>query len=132
MELAGDEPGVILDLDDLELALGRPLSIEVAPRSQIEAILERGIADGSIAPCDVRMTGNAIMGALNWIPKWHHGDEAVARRLDQFTAFGRSSIRCNLGRVIRRRRQQVAIRARPTASESIIHRGKSTLTRLCS
>lgn len=46
-----------------------------------EAILHRGIEDGSIAPCDVRMTGNAIMGALNWIPKWFHGDEATAARL---------------------------------------------------
>ena len=46
-----------------------------------EALLERGIADGSIAPCDVRMTGNAIMGSLNWIPKWFHGDPAVAARI---------------------------------------------------
>ncbi len=56
-----------------------------AHSKRFEAILERGIADGSIAPCDVRMTGNAIMGALNWIPKWFHGDEKVAARLlDQF------------------------------------------------
>jgi AcrR family transcriptional regulator len=53
--------------------------------AKFEAILERGIADGSIAPCDVRMTGNAIMGAINWIPKWFHGDKKAARRiLDQF------------------------------------------------
>ena len=43
-----------------------------------EAILERGIADGSVAPCDVRMTGNAIMGSINWIPKWFHGDASMA------------------------------------------------------
>ena len=50
-----------------------------------EALLERGIADGSIAPCDVRMTGNAIMGSLNWIPKWFHGDPAVAAKIiDEF------------------------------------------------
>ena len=46
-----------------------------------EALLERGIGDGSIAPCDVRMTGNAIMGSLNWIPKWFHGDAAVAEKI---------------------------------------------------
>jgi AcrR family transcriptional regulator len=46
-----------------------------------EALLERGIADGSIGPCDVRMTGNAIMGSLNWIPKWFHGDPAVAEKI---------------------------------------------------
>ncbi|MCB1844403.1 MAG: TetR family transcriptional regulator [Halioglobus sp.] len=43
-----------------------------------EQIIARGIADGSIAGCDVRMTGNAIMGAINWIPKWFHGSSAVA------------------------------------------------------
>ena len=53
--------------------------------SNFEAILQRGIADGSIGPCDVRMTGNAIMGSINWIPKWFHGDAKVARRiLDEF------------------------------------------------
>lgn len=48
-----------------------------------EALLERGIKDGSIAPCDVRMTGNAIMGSLNWIPKWFHGDPAVGRKIQE-------------------------------------------------
>ena len=45
--------------------------------SGFEAMLERGNADGSIAPCNVRMTGNAIMGSINWIPKWYHGDDAM-------------------------------------------------------
>ena len=42
-----------------------------------EAMLKRGIVDGSIAECNVRMTGNAIMGSINWIPKWYHGDERM-------------------------------------------------------
>jgi AcrR family transcriptional regulator len=46
-----------------------------------EAILQTGIADGSIGNCDVRMTGNAIMGAINWIPKWYHGDGKTAKSL---------------------------------------------------
>ena len=46
-----------------------------------EELIEEGIADGSIAPCDVRMTGNAIMGAINWIPKWYHGDVTVAEKV---------------------------------------------------
>ncbi|MDH3747411.1 MAG: TetR/AcrR family transcriptional regulator [Gammaproteobacteria bacterium] len=46
-----------------------------------EALIEEGIADDSIKDCDVRMTGNAIMGSVNWIPKWYHGDPAVARRI---------------------------------------------------
>jgi AcrR family transcriptional regulator len=46
-----------------------------------ESILERGIADGSIDPCDVRMTGNAIMGSINWIPKWFHGKAGMAAEI---------------------------------------------------
>lgn len=46
-----------------------------------EDILSTGIRDGSIAPCDVRMTGNAVMGAINWIPKWFHGDAAKAQQV---------------------------------------------------
>ena len=46
-----------------------------------EEILAIGIEDGSIAPCDLRMTGNAIMGAINWIPKWYHGNRAMAETI---------------------------------------------------
>ena len=42
--------------------------------ARFEDILKAGIEDGSIATRDVRMTGNAIMGSINWIPKWYHGD----------------------------------------------------------
>ena len=49
--------------------------------SSFEEMLERGIRDGSIAACDVRMTGNAIMGSINWIPKWYHGDETMAQQI---------------------------------------------------
>ena len=57
------------------------LALSRSHSRNFEAILERGIGDGSIAACDVRMTGNAIMGALNWIPKWWHGDAEAARRI---------------------------------------------------
>ena len=57
--------------------------LEISRRhsTRFERILEQGIEDGSIAPCDVRMTGNAIMGALNWVPKWFHGDATVATQV---------------------------------------------------
>jgi len=57
------------------LALSRRHSLN------FEAVLEAGIQDGSIAKCNVRMTGNAIMGSINWIPKWYHGDPDQARTL---------------------------------------------------
>ncbi len=49
--------------------------------AKFEGMLKTGIADGSVAPCDVRMTGNAIMGSINWIPKWFHGDAAMGRTI---------------------------------------------------
>jgi AcrR family transcriptional regulator len=59
-----------------------------------EALLERGIQDGSIASCDVRMTGNAIMGSLNWIPKWFHGDPAMATTIvEEFPRILTSGLR---------------------------------------
>lgn len=59
----------------------RILDISRRHGARFEEILQQGIDDGSIAPCDVRMTGNAIMGALNWVPKWFHGDAAVAAKV---------------------------------------------------
>ena len=48
---------------------------------EFERILKQGIEDGSIGQCDVRMTGNVIMGAINWIPKWFHGEPATAEKV---------------------------------------------------
>lgn len=36
--------------------------------------IRRGIADGSIKPCDVKLTAFAILGALNWIGHWYKPD----------------------------------------------------------
>lgn len=36
--------------------------------------IEQGIADGSIKPCDVKLTTFAILGALNWIGHWYKPD----------------------------------------------------------
>jgi len=36
----------------------------------IRQILEEGIADGSFAPHDVKLRSFAMLGAVNWIPRW--------------------------------------------------------------
>ena len=59
----------------------RILDISRRHSARFEGVLERGIEDGSIAPCDVRMTGNAIMGALNWVPKWFRGEAHTATQV---------------------------------------------------
>ena len=57
------------------------LELSRSHSSRFEALLKTGIEDGSIAPCDVRMTGNSIMGSINWIPKWFHGDIDMAEKI---------------------------------------------------
>jgi AcrR family transcriptional regulator len=61
------------------------LTLSRAHSKRFEELLNVAIEDGSIVKNDVRMTGNAIMGSLNWIPKWFHGDQRAARLLvDEF------------------------------------------------
>lgn len=60
------------------------LALSRSHSRDFEAILSAGIEDGSIAECDVRMTGNAIMGAINWIPKWFHGGDGAAEVVATF------------------------------------------------
>lgn len=57
------------------------LAVSREHSARFEDILNAGIADGSMNIRDVRMTGNAIMGAINWIPKWYHGDAKTAKSL---------------------------------------------------
>jgi AcrR family transcriptional regulator len=82
--MVGDEGPVAImsEIPSLKRAHRNEI-LEVSRRHSagFELTLERGIEDGSIAPCDVRMTGNAIMGSINWIPKWYHGKANMATRI---------------------------------------------------
>ena len=40
----------------------------------LREILRRGVADGSIAPCDPKITAMFFFGALNWFPYWYRQD----------------------------------------------------------
>ena len=56
--------------------LSPPSAAEIrARKSEIDrtlrALIADGIADGSIAPVDVKMSAFAIAGALNWPARWH-------------------------------------------------------------
>jgi TetR/AcrR family transcriptional regulator len=44
-------------------------------------LVREGVADGSIVPCDPKLVVFAMLGALNWIPKWfrHDGDWSSAQ-----------------------------------------------------
>jgi hypothetical protein len=44
----------------------------------LRSLIRKGIADGSIAPCDPKMTAFALAGALNWIAFWHRSESSPA------------------------------------------------------
>jgi AcrR family transcriptional regulator len=43
----------------------------------IRRLLAEGIRDGSIAPCDPKMTAFALAGALNWIAQWYRENQPM-------------------------------------------------------
>jgi len=44
----------------------------------IRRLLREGIQDGSIHPCDPKMTAFALAGALNWIAHWYRESQAMS------------------------------------------------------
>jgi AcrR family transcriptional regulator len=50
---------------------------------EFRALIEQGIAEGSLAPCDAKLAAFAIAGAVNWICMWYqpagtHTPEEIA------------------------------------------------------
>jgi AcrR family transcriptional regulator len=54
----------------------RALKVEID--QGIRRLLKDGQKDGSIAPCDAKMTAFALAGALNWIPHWYREKQAMS------------------------------------------------------
>ena len=44
----------------------------------LRTLIRAGVEDGSIRPCDEKMTAFALAGALNWIAHWYRSDEQLA------------------------------------------------------
>ena len=78
-----------LELENRGLVRKGSKSIEIILRD----MLRRGIADGSIEPCDPKISAKFMFGALNWIPYWYTTDgeldvEALADRAIEFVMRG--------------------------------------------
>jgi hypothetical protein len=43
----------------------------------IRRLIREGVQDGSIQPCDPKMTAFALAGALNWIAHWYREDRSL-------------------------------------------------------
>jgi len=55
----------------------------------IRRLLRDGMDDGSIEPCDPKITAFALAGALNWIAHWYRADQplSAAEIADVFVRF---------------------------------------------
>jgi len=60
-----------------------------AYESQLREIIARGIAEEVFVPCDPRVIGFAILGAMNWIPKWYlpEGSRTGKEIADAFSSY---------------------------------------------
>jgi AcrR family transcriptional regulator len=69
---------VIAEHQDLSPSMSshiRALKVEID--QGIRRLLRDGVKDGSIQPCDVKMTAFALAGALNWIAHWFRADKSM-------------------------------------------------------
>jgi hypothetical protein len=44
----------------------------------LRRLIREGVADGSIRPCDPKMTAFALAGSLNWIAHWHRDSAGLS------------------------------------------------------
>lgn len=42
--------------------------------SRVRAIIAQGLRDGSIRPCEPKLASFTVLGAANWVTKWHRPD----------------------------------------------------------
>src|SRR5499425_2851365 len=63
---------------DLSPAMSRHIkSLKSEVDQGIRRLIREGMQDGSIQPCDPKMTAFAVAGALNWIAHWYREDQSL-------------------------------------------------------
>ncbi|HLA72350.1 MAG TPA: TetR/AcrR family transcriptional regulator [Steroidobacteraceae bacterium] len=75
--IVGDFGWCMLRAEDQHL--GAPMSrriklLKAGIDRRMRALIDAGVADGSIRACDTRMTAFALAGALNWMGHWYRED----------------------------------------------------------
>src|SRR3546814_11317208 len=63
---------------DLENAPAERLGAYISKRDEFEHgvrdLIQLGVEEGSFECPDPRIAGFAILGSINWIPRWYHAD----------------------------------------------------------
>jgi AcrR family transcriptional regulator len=92
---------VIAEHQDLSPSMSRHIrALKVEIDQGIRRLLREGVKDGSVQPCDVKMTAFAIAGALNWIAHWYRADKAMTpvQIADAFVTIFEEGLRPRAGR----------------------------------
>jgi len=72
--ISDDFGRAVIRLDDRELSKPARKAIRARNRAidhRLRAIIDGGIADGSIAPCDPKIAAFILAGAVNWMASWY-------------------------------------------------------------
>ena len=78
--IVGDFGWCMLRAEDQHLgaAMSRRIKLlKAGIDKRMRALIEAGIADGSVRACDARMTAFALAGALNWMGHWYRDDATL-------------------------------------------------------
>jgi len=78
--IVGDFGWCMLRAEDQHLSTGLSRRIKLLKAGidkRMRALIEAGVADGSIRECDTRMTAFALAGALNWMGHWYREDASL-------------------------------------------------------
>jgi AcrR family transcriptional regulator len=78
--IVGDFGWCMLRAEDQHLgaAMSRRIKLlKAGIDKRMRALIEAGVADGSIRPCDARMTAFALAGALNWMGHWYRDNATL-------------------------------------------------------
>lgn len=80
--VAGDYGGVLLaDMDEMKAAQRRRyIAMRDRFESGVRRLIEEGIANGEFRRLSVPLAGFAILGSINWMPKWYCEDGRLAPR----------------------------------------------------
>jgi AcrR family transcriptional regulator len=79
--MATDAGATLVRFDPRDLSEPNSKTVRAAKRGidrTFRGYIADGIADGSIKPCDPKMTAFAIAGSLNWIGHWYQPDGAMS------------------------------------------------------
>jgi AcrR family transcriptional regulator len=78
--IVGDFGWCMLRAEDQHLGAAMSRRIKLLKAGidrRMRALIADGVTDGSIRPCDTRMTAFALAGALNWMGHWYREDASL-------------------------------------------------------